>query len=355
MELAYKPDFAAAKWRWAAFWEHEIIDRPLCWVQAPLDGAAQAPHPAYLAGWNDDFAEAAQQYDAYAAGTYFAGESIPIFTPSFGPEMFGAWIGADLERSEHSKDATSWAVPFVEDWREELPIRFDPNNTWWRRTLEFVTTAAHIGRGKFLVSMLDTHSNADGLASIREPALLCMDFLDTPELMHQAMRDVRAVYEPTYDALWKAAYGPEYGSAGWLPYYCEGKFGTTQCDFAIMVSPALFNEFFLPALEEEWAYLDHSAYHYDGPGALVHLDSILAAKDLDSIQWTPGSGAKPFIEWMDLLKVMQAAGKSLYIPTGPEEIKIYHRELKPELCCYQLSCSSQKEADDTLKWLVDHT
>ncbi len=355
MKLAYKPDLEEAKQRWRAFWEHEIIDRPCCVVTAPLDGVEPVPAPAYLAAWDGDYRAVAEQFDAHAATIYWAGEAIPFRDPSFGPEMFGAWLGADLQRAVDSKEDTSWAVPFVDDWEAVLPLEFDPGNVWWQRTLQLMRTLAEVGEGKFLTGMLDLHSNADALASIREPKDLCMDLLLTPDLVHRAMQDVRRLYPLFYEALYEACRGPQRGTIGWIPFYCEGKFAVTQCDFAIMVSPDVFNEFFLPALEEEWAYLDHTIYHYDGPGALVHLDAILANPDLDAIQWVPGAGQKPLIEWMDLLKTIQAAGKALQIYDAPEAIKVYHRELKPELCCYCTSCSSQREADELLKWLEDHT
>ncbi len=355
MELAYKPDLEEAKERWRAFWTHEIIDRPCCVVTAPLEGAEPVAPPPYLAAWDLDYHELAEQFDAHAATVYYGGEAIPFRDPSFGPDMFGAWLGGELERSDDSKDATSWAVPVVEDWAEVLPLKLDPNNKWWQETLKLVRAIAEVGEGKFLTGALDLHSNADALISLRRACDVCMDLLLVPDLIHQAMRDVRAVYQPVYNAFFEASGGPERGSIGWAPFYCEGKFAMTQCDFAIAVSPQMFNEFILPALEEEWAFLDRTIYHYDGAGALVHLDTILANPDIDGIQWVPGAGAKPLIEWMDLLKTIQAADKSLQVYGTPEEIKIFHKELKPELCCYTTSCSSQREADELLKWLVDNT
>ena len=71
---------------------------------------------------------------------------------------------------------------------------------------------------------------------------------------------------------------------------------------------------------------------------------ILGIQTLDGIQWTPGSGNKPFIEWMDLLKRMQGAGKCLYIPCSLAELPAYHRELRPEGVFYATSAPSVKLA-----------
>jgi 5-methyltetrahydrofolate--homocysteine methyltransferase len=122
-----------------------------------------------------------------------------------------------------------------------------------------------------------------------------------------------------------------------------------------MVGPEMFRRFILPALEEETEFLDHTVYHYDGPGALVHLKDILSLPKLGAIQWTPGSGAKPFIQWMDLLKEIQKAGKAVWVACSPEEIPAYHRELKPELVYYQCGAKTEAQARQTIDWLVKNT
>ncbi len=145
------------------------------------------------------------------------------------------------------------------------------------------------------------------------------------------------------------------GSIGWCSFYSPGRFGMMQCDFAIMLSPRIFNEFILPALVEEADYLDHSIYHYDGIGSLRHLESVLSIKSLDGIQWVPGAGNLPQEEWPELLLKIQAAGKSLHISTSPEAAKRLHKILKPELVFYDTWARNEKEADELVKWFVDNT
>ena len=96
-------------------------------------------------------------------------------------------------------------------------------------------------------------------------------------------------------------------------------------------------------------------YHYDGRGALRHFDAITGIKNLDGIQWTPSAGDKPMIEWIDLLKRFQAAGKHVFVGCSAEEVKIFHRELKPNLVFYSTCVNSQREADELLKWLEANT
>ncbi len=354
MELAFKPDLEEALERWRAFWNKEIIGRPCVAVTAPREGVKQVPGPPWQIPPDADFDRHLDQAEAAMACRYYGGEAMPFFQPSFGPDQAAAFLGARLEWSEDSA-STSWSVPFVESWEEALPLRLDPENHAWQRMLELYRKAGERGQGKFLVGILDFHSNFDWLAAIRGPDRLCMDLLDCPDLVHRAMADVRGLYPEVYNAIYEAGSMAGRGTIGWLPYYSEGRYATVQCDFACLLSPAQFKEFALPALEEECCFLDHSVYHYDGPVALHHFDAITSIAALDGIQWTPGAGSKPMIEWVDLLKRFQERGKNVFVGCTAEELKVFHRELKPNLVFYSVSVGSEREADELLGWLERNT
>ncbi|MGB9619070.1 MAG: trimethylamine corrinoid protein 2, partial [Armatimonadota bacterium] len=72
-------------------------------------------------------------------------------------------------------------------------------------------------------------------------------------------------------------------------------------------------------------------------------------------QWVPGASARPFVEWLDLLKKIQNAGKSLHAPVTPDEMKLLHKELRPEKVFYDVTARTQSEADALLDWLVANT
>ncbi|MDD3176021.1 MAG: trimethylamine corrinoid protein 2, partial [Candidatus Nanoarchaeia archaeon] len=103
-------------------------------------------------------------------------------------------------------------------------------------------------------------------------------------------------------------------------------------------------------------FLDHCVFHLDGPGALRHLDDILAIKDIDVLQWVPGAGQPPVYEWLDVLKKAQKAGKGLQIyGVNLDIIKRISRELSPEGIVYCLDAKSRKEVEETTDWLEKNT
>jgi hypothetical protein len=97
-------------------------------------------------------------------------------------------------------------------------------------------------------------------------------------------------------------------------------------------------------------------YHYDGPGALSHLDEILGIKKIDVIQWVPGAGQPRTIEWMDLLKKIQKSGKGLWLYDWTvQEIKDHFKELDPRGVMYSVWTKSQKEGEELLEYLKRNT
>jgi hypothetical protein len=354
MDLAYKPDFERAREYWRAFWNHSILDRPPVVLLAPKDPARPVKRPSILTRAGGDYAGALARFEHWAENTYFAGEAVPSMDVWFGPDMFAAFMGADLSYAED--DETSWTTPFVTDWRQ-VQLKLDEREgSVWCELLKFARLAAAQGEGKYLVSTLDMHTNMDALRGIRGTQEMCFDAIDHADALEEAMRQVRALYAPVYDGVYDATHMAARGCTSWLAAYCEQRYATVECDVICLFGLKHSRRFIIPALEEETSYLKHCTYHFDGPNALHHLDDILALPNIDVIQWVPGDGQPRTVEWMDLLHKIQAAGKGLYLYDWTiEDIHQHYHELKPEGVLFNLNVDSPQQADELLAWLTAHT
>lgn len=353
MRLNSKPDFKDAAERWEAFWRGEVLDRPPVCIVAPKDGVPPAPRPHQLDAWLRGPRFAAQKCRAHVASRVFLGEAIPFMRPGFGPDTYAALMGAELRSSPESSE-TNWAVPCVEDWDAFAPPPLDESNPVWRDLTELARVAAEAGEGEFLVGQADLHGNMDALSALRGPENLCIDLLERPEGVARALDEAVSRFPAIYDGLWDAGKMAERGAIGWITAYSRGRFCTLQCDFLCMVSPALARRFVFPALEREAACIDHAVFHYDGPGALVHLDDVCALPGLEVVQWVPGAGDRPrHVEWLDVLKAVQSRGKGLHLIGTPEEAKALRRELRPEKVFFDVQgVKSQKEGEELLEWFA---
>ena len=115
-----------------------------------------------------------------------------------------------------------------------------------------------------------------------------------------------------------------------------------QCDFAAMISPAMFGEFMVPVLRQMTERLDHTMFHWDGPGALEHHDHLLSIPELDMLQWTPGAGAEPCWDsrWWTYYHKTVEQGKSLLVNAGNGDcLADLKREFGPKLKRFMLTLS----------------
>jgi 5-methyltetrahydrofolate--homocysteine methyltransferase len=352
-----KPDFAEARERWNHYWAGDVWKRPPVVAQVTRPGTeAQGIGNRYHSAIRGEWDAQLERVDRWLESTDFLAESIPHFAPDFAPDQFAAFFGGTFTISDDS-GKTAWVEPFVDDWAGALPLRLDPRNVWWQRILAYSRKIREHSRGRYLVGCCDLHSNADTLLAMRGAERLCMDFYDVPGLLEKAMMDLRAAYRPVYEGLYEAGgMGPETGTIGWIPFWCEGRYATIQCDFICMVGPEIARRYIIPALDEEASFLDHCVYHLDGPGTMPHLDDILAIDRIDVIQWVPGAGRPAMHTWTEVLERCQNAGKGLQIyGVNVEQAKELHRKLDPRGVVYCVGARTREEVDGFCAWLEQNT
>lgn len=349
--LSTKPDMADAARRWQAYLAGDIIDRPIVQVTAPRYGQG-IPAPSYRMRAFADIDSVIDLALVRAEMTYWGGEAIPSFFPSIGPDEIAVFCGAELRWGDDSGD-TNWSAPCVSDWESVLPLRLREDNPLWQHVLALYRRAAERMVGKMLLMPLDLHTNMDLLAALRGPQQLCLDTLDQPEMIDRAMMSARSVFAPLWNAIVEAGRMNERG-------YPHGHFSmegsaVLQCDFSAMIGPSMFRRWVMPALEEEAEIVRHAYYHWDGPDAIKHINDLVASKGLFTLAYVVGDGRGRHTDYLDLHKKVQAGGKATAIYGSPDELKMIHRELRPEKVIYQTWVRSQSEADELLDWFVKNT
>ena len=328
------------------FWNKEFIGRPYICVSAPKDNAEPV--------WNDftyvkqiegarsgDFLRFAENYLKIAENTFYGGEALPNFCFDFGPDQYAAFYGGEIVGQ--TGQYTTW-VHKIADETAALDCRFNPDNKYFKMMLEMLRRVTEFAGDRYLVSMLDLHSNLDTLSALLGPENLCCELLDNPNIVEKKLNELNDAYPLIYDALYKAGGMDRRGTIGWQPMYSAKKSAVVQCDFSCMISPEMARKYLIPSIERETDFLDHSVYHYDGKGALGHLNDILGIKKLNCIQWVPGDGEKRTVYWMDLLKTIQKSGKSVWLYDWTKDEILADKELDPALTMFSLWLPSESES-----------
>jgi 5-methyltetrahydrofolate--homocysteine methyltransferase len=350
--LQFKPNLEDAARRWEAYYAGDLIDRPIVCVTAPKPGMTRARGSDYRERVFGDMDDVIDRGLRNAEATYFGGEAMPALWLSFGPDEVGAFCGAELGWDENSGD-TNWAKPCVDYWETFLPLKLDDRHPLYLRFLEFYRRAAEKAAGKVLLCEPDLHTNMDLLMSLRGSERLCEDLLDCPELIDRAMADARQVFKQVWKDVTDA--GRQYEHGFWHDCYSMEGAATLQCDFSCMISPAMFRRWVLPALEEEASIVKHVVYHWDGPGALIHTDDLVASELIHTLSYVPGAGHGNHLSFAETFRSLQDRGKGIQFHGSPEELKQAHKALRPEKTLYETWVSTPEEAEELLDWFVRNT
>jgi 5-methyltetrahydrofolate--homocysteine methyltransferase len=344
-------DMEAVRSRFDAFWKREVPGRPLVAITCPAGDPTPRdfPVPDTL---EDRWTDVEYQCDVAchrAENTVFLGEAFPMFLPNIGPDSFTAYLGGDLRFLD---DATSWVEPFVEDLAEFTPC-FDPTNGWWRYMCGLVDALCERAPGRFLVGVPDLHGGGDALAAMRHPDRLALDLFDKPDEIKRVMPLLTDIYRQVFDDYSTRIGRVQSGSTTWLPALSRGRYTALQNDFSGLISPAMFDEFFLDEVRQLALHMDNSLYHLDGPSALGNLPLLLGIDELDGIQWVPGAGARPMSEWTDVCRTVLTAGKCLNIQAPAPEVPFLLANLPHEGLFICTWCGSESEGRRLLALVED--
>jgi len=351
VELQYKADFGEALRRLEAWWDGGIIDRPPVTIHVRPERQAELPektHPTLRDRWFD-FEHRLDRFEASLEAAVFLAESFPRFEPGLGPEQCATVFGCELAFSE----TTSWSVPIAGSCREILEIEPNLDNVYWNNLRASTERSIDRGRGRWITALPDLHTNGDLPAALRDPQGLCLDLADDAESVRAACDYVtEAAFALMYDDLWRRIEAAGQPATTWAPFLHAGRAYVTSCDFICMISPEMFRRTILPSIVWEMRFLERNFFHLDGPGALRHLDDLLALRELDGLQWVYGAGNGPARNWIDLYRRVQAAGKSIQLLCDDlDDARAVAEHLRPEGVWFcPGGAYRREEAEAFLRW-----
>lgn len=331
MPLEQVPDWDQRLKRTDAFWDRQIIDRPVVSITIPrrdlvVPWPARKIHASLRERWMDAEYAAGWAY-ATVMNTEYLGDALPIACPNLGPEVFSSFFGAELEFSE----TTSWSIPNLERWADADRLKFSEESQYWKKINELTDAFLAIGRGRFYTGVTDLHPGGDAIVAFRDPMDMNIDMLESPGEIKKLLRRINETYFKVFDFYHGKLKAARQAVTNWTRIASTRKHYVPSNDFSCMISTAMFNDVFLPGIIEECRHLEVSIYHLDGPGALRHLDSLLEINELNAIQWVCGAGNGPTLKWLDLYRQIQAAGKGIQVlGLKPFELDELMRCLRPE-------------------------
>ncbi|MDD3926393.1 MAG: hypothetical protein PHT33_07030 [bacterium] len=128
MPIERIPDWEKRLARMDAFWEGEIIDRPVVSIPVcrPETSSSRLSGRDY-GSLEERWLDAGYAVDLALMNTEnieYYGDALPQAWPNLGPDVFAAFLGCRLELGEH----TSWTAPLINDWSEADKVGFSTDN-----------------------------------------------------------------------------------------------------------------------------------------------------------------------------------------------------------------------------------
>lgn len=350
MGLLYKEDWDAARERFIAWWAGAALGRCALAVTAPRKASPAMREPVRPPTpdqrWTDlDYVSALSEWRN--ARTFYGGEAYPVWDNGYpGHTGLAVFLGCPITLDWH----TGWVRPILQG--EDLDcssLRLDEAEPHWQFTLAWHRRAAEEAPGTCIPAVGFLGSSGDTLASLRGTERLLLDMTERPDQVRRADERLMDLWFEAYGACYDIVRDPDGGSTCWFPLWAPGTFYGVQNDFSGMISPAMYQDVFLPSIERWTERLDYSVYHVDGVNAFVHVDALCELPRLRAFQILPGAGKPSPLHYLPVLKKVQAAGKNLHISIPAREVETVLRELSARGLFIETWCGSEDEARDLLK------
>ena len=343
--MHYKPDWTEAKERLCRWWAGEATDRVVALVTAPRRGVTVRAWREKVPDKYTDASTVLHNLDTTLESTFYGGEAIPAHWVYLGPTPLSGYMGCEMHFEQH----TVWHSPRFDAWDEVDRLVFDASNPWYRLLCELTRVSVERAHGKYLVSGQGFGCVSDVIADLWGSETTLVAMLEKPDAFTAAARKLVDISKVLYDQVHALCAPYQEGSFDWLQLWAPGRIWTLQSDLCCMLSPRTFRDLVLEELREEAKHVDYAFYHLDGPGAIKHLDALLGIEALDGIQWVPGAGASQDpMDWLDLFRRVQTAGKKPLIYCPPERIKPLLAGISKRGVCLAVDCTDQETAEGVL-------
>lgn len=346
--LLYREDIDDVRKRMTAWLAGEDIGRPAMHVSAPrdepLEDIPEMPAPPDVQAGHytiKSFDLRVNIGKRCCVNSWLMGESVPVTGLCLAPNTLALYLGCEGVEEV----GTVWAEPCIES-PETAVFEVDEGNKYWQFTLKLAHALREAGASKWRLAFPDLIEGLDTLAAMRDTQKLLMDLVERPEWVHESLKKITDLYFHYYDHLYELIKDETGGSIFWA--WSPGRMAKFQCDFSAMIGPEMFGEFMVPVLDEMTRRVDHSMYHWDGPGAICHHDHLLGLEKLTYLQWTPGAGEPPSCDptWYPLYhKSIEAGKRPLVNAWGWDHLVALKKEFGPKVKQFLIGYGAESKAE----------
>ena len=270
--------------------------------------------------------------------------------PFTGIPWMEAILGCPIRAGRESFTSRPW-LSSPEEALEK--VRFDPQNPWLDKYLEFTTALVAESRGRFPVSMPIMRGPTDMLGALLGQQEMVMALMETdPQVMHRLIERVTQAFLAVIEAQRRLT-PPFYGgwALGFYHIWAPGPAIWFQDDLSAILSPSLYRQFFLDSARLILAGHDHTAVHLH-PSSFFILDELLTLENLKAIQVNKDISGPGVREMLPVLaKIMQTRGLILWGDLTIEDLELVKQNLPCRGLALNVVAPTAEEARARLEYI----
>ena len=305
-----------------------------------------------------------QRAEAAAQNIFWGQDAIHHEFVNFGPGVQAALLGAPYKIEPDS----IWfdTDPPLKDWDNMPAFVTDKEHELYKAIEDHTRSLCAASKGRYAVSITDIGGQLDVLFSLRGEELL-MDLIDYPDKVLALQSHLDDEFLKYCKTLCDIIEPTGCGFTSWMPLLSDSVYYPIQCDFSVMISPAMFEKFAMPSLDRISREVGCAIYHLDGPEEIQHLEMLLSLKHVHAIQWTPlpkpvgGNYNQHFNDEMSFevyRRSLKAGKKIVLLGVEPSQVPDIFNNIGSDGVFITTSCPSRKEADVLIEyarknWLRD--
>jgi DNA-binding FadR family transcriptional regulator len=264
------------------------------------------------------------------------------------------WMEAILGCPVRAGRESFTSKPWISSPEEALEkVRFDPQNPWLLKYLEFTTALVEQSRGRYPVGMPIMRGPTDMLGALLGQQEMVLALMTTdPQVMRRLIERVTRAFLSVIEAQRRLT-SPFYGGSalGFYHIWAPGPAIWFQDDLSSILSPKLYRQFFLDSARLILAGHDHTAVHLH-PNSFFILDELLTLENLKVVQVNQdvsGPGVKEMLPV--LAKIMQTRGLILWGDLTIEDLELVKRNLPCRGLALHVVAPTPDEARARLKYI----
>jgi len=332
MQLTLKENEAEARERHRAFWHNNSLGRPALYViaQNPTYWEAAWSKPEIDMKQRDLLPEwHVHQMQNFLNSQFFLAEAMPTASLVVGTDITNTAVllGGDYEY--YHGEAIITENP---ELLNNVVTSFDREHFLVQALEECYYRLAGYVKDKAFVNTPMTLDALTTISMLLNPLKLCRELVLNPGKIKTWTRQITSMYLEFYDHFYALLQRMGYGeSSAWMQVMAEGRFELLRCDFAVMISPAMFEEFALPDLRTISEHMEYSMYNLDSVCKVRFLDSLRKLGRLNGIYWNPEPKEADHRKWISTLRRIKELDFCLQVDCRTlDEAVFVSKELGPD-------------------------